>query len=81
MRSRVGPLGPWVPIGSLALGPGPRSPDNNVRAGLTARSTAAQSIVGETQAYDQGRSVQGGAPGSLGANWVPGPGPWPLGPR
>ena len=60
--------------------------DYNVRARSTAwstaaRSTAARSIVGETQAYDQGRSVQGRAPGSLGANWVPGPGPWPLGPR
>ena len=83
---RVGPLGPWGPIGSPALGPGPWAPDNNVRARSTAwstaaRSTAAWSTAGETQAYDQGRSVQGGAPGSLGANWVPGPGPWPLGPR
>ena len=29
---KAGPLGPWVPIGSLALGPGPWAPDNNVRA-------------------------------------------------
>ena len=45
MRFRVGLLGPWGPIGSPALGPGPRAPDNNVRARSIARSTAARSTA------------------------------------
>ena len=67
----LGPLGLYGPIGSLALGPGPWAPDNNV---------GARSICMVAFKYEKPILFEGFTWGP----WVPrgqlGPWPWALGP-